>query len=55
MKEFIATVDQLEAALKADDNATAAKLVEDMKNQRNDNHKAFQKKKEKKKKTDETG
>ena len=50
MKEFIATVDKLEAAFKAGDNATAAKLVEDMKTERNDDHKAFQKKKEKKKK-----
>ena len=50
MKDFLATVDKLEAALKANDNATAAKLVDDMKNERNDDHKQFQKKKEKKKK-----
>ncbi len=49
MKGFIATVGKLEAALKAGDNATAAKLVEEMKNERNDGHHEFQKKKEKKK------
>jgi soluble cytochrome b562 len=49
MKEFIATVDKLEAALKANDNATAAKLVDDMKNERNDDHKQFKKEKKKKK------
>ncbi len=49
MKEFIATVDKLEAALKANDNVAAAKLVDDMKTERNDDHKQFQKKKEKKK------
>ena len=49
MKEFSATVDKLEAALKANDNATAAKLVDEMKTERNDDHKQFQKKKERKK------
>ena len=49
MKEFLATVDKLEAALKANDSAAAAKLVDDMKAERNDDHKQFQKKKEKKK------
>jgi soluble cytochrome b562 len=48
MKEFIATVDKLDAALKANDNAAAAKLVDDMKNLRNDDHKSFQKQKKKK-------
>ena len=48
MKEFIATVDQLDAALKANDNVTAAKLVDDMKTMRNDDHKVFQKEKKKK-------
>jgi len=49
MKEFLATVGKLEDALKANDNATAAKLVDEMKTERNDDHKQFQKKKEKKK------
>ena len=49
MKEFAETVDKLEAALKANDNVAAAKLVDDMKTERNDDHKQFQKKKEKKK------
>lgn len=49
MKEFLATVDKLETALKANDSAAAAKLVDDMKTERNDDHKQFQKKKEKKK------
>ena len=49
LKEFIATVDKLDAALKANDNAAATKLLDDMKTERNDDHKQFQKKKEKKK------
>lgn len=48
MHDFIATVDKLDAALKANDNAAAAKLVDDMKTMRNDNHKVFQKQKKKK-------
>jgi soluble cytochrome b562 len=48
MKEFIAMVGKLETALKAGDNAAAAKLVDDMKLERNADHKQFQKKKEKK-------
>jgi soluble cytochrome b562 len=47
-KDFAATVDKLEAALKANDNAAAAKLVDEMKTERNEGHKAFEKKKEKK-------
>ncbi len=50
LKEFIGLTGKLEAALQANDNATAAKLVEEMKNARNDDHKAFEKQKEKKKK-----
>lgn len=49
MKEFNATVDKLEAALKAGDNATAAKIVDDMKTERNEGHKAFKKEEKKKK------
>jgi soluble cytochrome b562 len=48
MKDFVATVDKLDAALKANDNAAAAKLVDDLKTLRNDDHKAFQKQKKKK-------
>ncbi len=48
LKDFAATVDKLEAALKANDNATAAKLVDEMKTERSDGHKAFEKKKDKK-------
>ncbi len=48
LKEFAATVDKLETALKANDNATAAKLVDEMKMERSDGHKAFEKKKDKK-------
>ena len=55
MKEFIATVDQLDAALKANDNETAAKLVDDMKTMRNDDHKVFQKEKKKKGKKEHKG
>lgn len=47
MKTFIGIVDKLEAALKANDNAAAAKLVDDMKNERNEDHKKFQKEKKK--------
>ena len=50
MKDFIALADKLEAALKANDNAGAGKILDDMKNERNDGHKQFQKKKEKKEK-----
>ena len=48
MKEFIAMTGKLEAALKAGDNAAAAKLVDDMKNERNADHKAFKKEEKKK-------
>jgi hypothetical protein len=48
MKEFIASVGKLEAALKANDNATAAKLLDELKTERNDDHKAFEKQKKKK-------
>lgn len=47
MKEFIATAGKLEAALKANDNAAAAKLVDEMKTERNDDHKSFEKEKKK--------
>ena len=49
LKDFSGLVDKLEAALKANDNATAQKLVDEMKEERNKDHKQFQKKKEKKK------
>lgn len=47
MKIFIGLVDKLEAALKANDNAAAAKLVDELKNERNEDHKKFQKEKKK--------
>jgi soluble cytochrome b562 len=50
LKDFIAMVDKLEAALKANDNAAAAKLVDDMKTERNADHKAFKKEEKKEKK-----
>ena len=43
MKEFAATVDKLEAAVKAGDTAGATKIVDDMKTERNDAHKSFKK------------
>jgi hypothetical protein len=49
MKEFSASVDKLEAAINAGDSAGATKLLDEMKSERNDDHKQFQKKKEKKK------
>ena len=48
LKEFIATAGKLETALKANDNAAAAKLVDEMKTERNEDHKAFEKEKKKK-------
>ncbi len=50
MKEFIAMTGKLETALKAGDNVAAAKLVDDMKNERNSDHKAFKKEDKKEKK-----
>jgi len=50
LKGFIAMVDKLETALKANDNAAAAKLVDDMKNERNADHKAFKKEEKREKK-----
>jgi soluble cytochrome b562 len=47
MKVFIGLVEKLEAALKANDNAAAAKLVEELKNERNEDHKKFEKEKKK--------
>jgi soluble cytochrome b562 len=49
LKVFTALVGKLEAALKANDNAAAQKLVDELKEQRNKDHKQFEKKKEKKK------
>jgi soluble cytochrome b562 len=46
MKSFLKDVDSLESALKAGDNATAAKLAEQLKKDRNAGHKEFQKKKD---------
>ena len=43
MRETIATIGKLEAALKAGDNAAAEKLVEQLKEQRNEGHKAYKK------------
>jgi len=48
MKDFIATVDKLAAALKANDNTTAANILKDMKTMEDDDHKDFRKKKQKK-------
>ncbi|MCX6953316.1 MAG: cytochrome b562 [Verrucomicrobia bacterium] len=50
MKDFIALVDKLEAALKAGDNAAAAKLVEDLGFAQKKGHTDFKKPDEKKKK-----
>ena len=47
MKTFLGLVDKLEAALKANDNAAAAKLVDELKTERNEDHKKFQKEKKK--------
>lgn len=41
LKEFIGLVDQLQAALKANDNATAADLVKKMGAAQREDHKAF--------------
>lgn len=41
MKNFLADVDKLEAALKAGDNATAVKIAEAMNKDQQDGHKAF--------------
>jgi soluble cytochrome b562 len=50
LKGFIAMVDKLEVALKANDNTAAAKIVDDMKTERNADHKAFKKEEKKEKK-----
>lgn len=50
MKVFLGLVDKLEAALKANDNAAAAKLVDELKDERNENHKKFEKEKKKQEK-----
>ncbi len=47
MKKFIGKVDDLAAALKANDNATAQKIFEDMAQQEKDDHKEFRKQKKK--------
>jgi soluble cytochrome b562 len=49
MKAFAADVDKLDAALKAGDNATAAKLVDTLNNDQKEGHKEFRKKKPEKK------
>ena len=41
MKDFLADVDKLEAALKANDNATAAKLCDALKADQDEGHKEF--------------
>ena len=48
LKEFIGVVDKLTAALQANDNAAAAKVLDEMKNERKEGHKAFEKEKPKK-------
>jgi hypothetical protein len=48
MKDFIATVDKLDAAFKANDNTGAAAILKDMKTQEDDDHGDFRKKKKKK-------
>lgn len=48
MKEFLATIDKLEAAVKSGDTAGATKIVDDMKMERNEGHKAFKKAEKKK-------
>lgn len=50
MKEFNAKVDKLEAALKAGDNAAAAKLCEELGAAQKEGHKEFKKPDDKKKK-----
>lgn len=50
MKDFLALVDKLEAALKAGDNAAAAKLADDMGAAQKKGHTDFKKPDEKKKK-----
>jgi hypothetical protein len=47
MKKFIGKVDDLAAALKANDNATAQKIFDDMGQQEKDDHKEFRKQKKK--------
>lgn len=49
MKDFLAVIDKLEAALKAGDNAAAGKLVDDMAAAQKKGHKEFKKPDEKKK------
>lgn len=48
MKEFIALVEKVEAAFKANNNAEAEKLIGQMADAQKAGHKAFQKKKDKK-------
>lgn len=48
MKKFIGKVDDLTAALKTNDNATAQKIFDDMGQQEKDDHKEFRKQKPKK-------
>jgi hypothetical protein len=47
MKEFLVIVEKLEAALKANDNATAAKLVDSMNSSQKEAHDSFKKGKKK--------
>ena len=47
MKEFIANADKLEAALKANDNAAAAKLVEMLNDDQKEAHTSYKKAKKK--------
>jgi len=49
MKDFNAKVDKLEAALKANDNATAAKICDELGQAQKEGHKEFKKPDEKKK------
>jgi cytochrome c556 len=48
MKEFITKVEKLEAALKANDNATAAKICEELGVAQKEGHKEFKEDKKKK-------
>ncbi|MFT3868281.1 MAG: cytochrome b562 [Nibricoccus sp.] len=50
MKDFATTLEKLEAALKAGDNAGAAKLVGEMRSLQKEGHKKFQRADEKEKK-----
>lgn len=50
MQDFVATLEKLEAALQANDNAAAAKLFEEIRDQQKAGHKDFKRPDEKEKK-----